>query len=221
VSPGGAKLPSLSAALAGVPAGVQRRGPWAGRRQLYVRFADEAETATIYTAAALRGEIVRLTARSRYHSVSIAGRDPLAEADFLVAAFDGADKTLPLMIEHDGQRPEALQRLLGFLDLVQISVDGCESEGVLERVTDSIGRAADKGVSHALAIVPADTASDAQLLRIVEKAHAASPDVAILLHPSVESARGPDRRWALLLERATAAHDDVRLLPADIKAVKA
>jgi hypothetical protein len=220
VSPGGAKLPSLSAALAGVPAGVQRRGPWAGRRQLFVRFADEAETATIYSAAALRGEIGRLTARSRYHSVSIAGRDPLAEADFLVAALEET-LPLPVMLEHDGQRPEALQRLLGFLDLVQISVDGCESEGTLERVVDSLARAAGKGVRHALAIVPADNASDAQLLRIVEKAHAASPDVAILLHPSVESARGPDRRWALLLERATAGHDDVRLLPADIKAVKA
>ena len=42
-----------AAALAGVPAGVQAQGVWAGRRQLFVRFAGEAETATMYTAAAL------------------------------------------------------------------------------------------------------------------------------------------------------------------------
>jgi hypothetical protein len=36
----------VAAALAGVPAGVQSLGPWAGRRQLFVRFAGEAETAS-------------------------------------------------------------------------------------------------------------------------------------------------------------------------------
>ena len=72
------RLPSMSAALAGIPAGVQTLGPWTGRRQLFVKFAGEAETATIYTAEALRGELTRLTARSRYHSVAIIGRDALA-----------------------------------------------------------------------------------------------------------------------------------------------
>src|ERR1700716_1768727 len=99
---GKGKLPSLSAALAGIPAGVQMVGPWTGRRQLFVKFAGEAETATIYTAEALRGELTRLTGRSRYHSVAIVGRDALAEEEFLVAAFSQAGP-LPLMIDHDGQ----------------------------------------------------------------------------------------------------------------------
>ena len=38
------------AALAGVPAGIQAQGLWMGRRQLFVRFAGEAETATMYTS---------------------------------------------------------------------------------------------------------------------------------------------------------------------------
>ena len=42
-----------TAALAGVPAGLQAQGVWIGRRQLFVRFAAEAETATMYTADAL------------------------------------------------------------------------------------------------------------------------------------------------------------------------
>ena len=56
--------PVAAAALAGVPAGVQAQGIWAGRRQLFVRFAGEAETATMYTAIALVREIERQLPRS-------------------------------------------------------------------------------------------------------------------------------------------------------------
>ena len=45
--------PVLTAALAGVPSGIQSQGVWQGRRQLFVRFAGEAETATMYRADAL------------------------------------------------------------------------------------------------------------------------------------------------------------------------
>src|SRR3712207_9509749 len=74
-----------TAALAGVPAGLQSQGVWGGRRQLFVRFAAEAETATMYTADALAQELKRLVARSIFHSVSISGRDPLANAADLCA----------------------------------------------------------------------------------------------------------------------------------------
>ena len=49
-----------TAALAGIPAGLQAQGVWAGRRQLFVRFAAEAETATMYTADALASELPAL-----------------------------------------------------------------------------------------------------------------------------------------------------------------
>jgi hypothetical protein len=45
-----------AAALSGVPAGVQEQGVWMGRRQLFVRFAGEAETATLYSADAAASE---------------------------------------------------------------------------------------------------------------------------------------------------------------------
>jgi len=212
MSPGRVRLPSQSAALAGVPAGVQATGPWAGRRQLFVKFAAEAETATIYTASALRGELERLAVRSRFHSLSIAGRDPLGECEFLTAALEGR-RVLPTMLDHDGQRPEELQEVLSLLDLSQVTVDGTEGEGALERVADCIVRSARAGVSHALVVVPAEGASDAQLLRIVEQAHAASDEVAIVLHPSIESATQRDRRWVAWLERAVGVHADVRLMP--------
>ena len=217
MSPGGAKLPSLSAALAGVPAAVQRVGPWAGRRQLAVRFADEAETATIYTAAGLRGEIARLMSRSRYHSVAITGRDPLAEGEFLAAALE-SPRPLPVMLDHAGQRPDALAPLLGLLELVQVRMDGTERDGTLERIVESLTLTGRAKVPHALVIVPAEGTTDAQLLRVVERARGASEEVAVHLHPSVESARAGDRRWTQWLEQATGVHGDVRLLPVDVTA---
>ena len=125
MTPSRTKLPSQTAALAGIPAGIQAAGPWSGRRQLFVRFANEAETATMYTADALRSELKRLSARSRYHSIAIAGRDPLAEGEYLAAALSG-ETPLPVMLDHDGQRPEALEPLLRSLALVQVSLSGTE-----------------------------------------------------------------------------------------------
>ena len=206
------RLPSMSAALAGIPAGVQTLGPWTGRRQLFVKFAGEAETATIYTAEALRGELTRLTARSRYHSVAIMGRDALAEEEFLLAAFNQAGP-LPLMIDHDGQRPQALERLLHSLSLVQVSLDGNEGAAAIERVCATISLAAKKQVAHAVAVVPNESLSDGPLLRIVEQVHEASGDTQIVVHPTVDREVERDRRWVLWLQQAMAVHADVRILP--------
>jgi organic radical activating enzyme len=212
MSVGRSKLPSQTAALAGIPAGIQATGPWIGRRQLFVKFAEEAETATMFTADALRGELTRLAARSRYHSIAIAGRDPLAEAEYLLTALN-ANVPLPVMLDHDGQRPDALEALLQALMLIQVAMDGCEPPSAIERATASLALAAKKQVKHALIIIPAAAASDVQLWRIVEQAHAASAETAIVVHPTVESASDPDRRWILWLERAANLHGDVRVLP--------
>jgi hypothetical protein len=212
MSPGRIKLPSQTAALAGIPAGVQASGPWSGRRQLFVRFASEAETATLYTADALKGELKRLAARSRYHSIAIGGRDPLAESEYLVAAFQGG-APIPVMLAHTGQRPDALEALLPSIALVQVEVDGTEGEPVLERACETLALAADKQVKHALVIAPPMDSSDALLLRVVERAAAASVRTEVVVHPTVESLTGPDRRWILWLERAAQVHDDVRVVP--------
>ncbi|MEP6733170.1 MAG: hypothetical protein ABJE10_21180 [bacterium] len=212
MTPARTRLPSLSAALAGIPAGVQTVGPWTGRRQLFVKFAGEAETATIYTADALRGELTRLTGRSRYHSVAIVGRDALAEEEFLVAAFDQTGP-LPVMVDHDGQRPEALGRLLHALAMVQVSLDGNEGAAAIERVCATLALAAKKQVAHAVSIVPAESLSDGPLLRIVEQIHEASGDTQIVVHPVIEREVERDRRWVLLLQQAMAVHPDVRILP--------
>lgn len=212
MTPRQSRLPSLSAALAGIPAGIQTVGPWGGRRQLFVRFAGEAETATIYTSDALRGELVRLTGRSRYHSVAIVGRDALVEEEFLSAAFTEAI-TMPVMLDHDGQHPASLERLLARLALVQVTLDGSEGTAALRHVHESIRLAASKHVAHAVALLPGDTTSDAPLLRIVEQLHEASEETQIVVHVTAAQASEHDRRWTLLLEQAMRMHADVRVLP--------
>ena len=200
----------LGAALAGIPSGVRATGPWTGRRQLFVKFAGIAETATMFTADALRSELTRLTQRSVYHSIAICGGDPLGEADFLAAALDGG-APLGVMLDHDGQRPEVLDRVLELLALVQVTMTGAEDDAFVARAMASIRRAAEKHVAHAVTLVPEAGPSDGRLLRIVEQAKAASAETSVVVHPTNES-MSSDRSWLAWLERATAVHGDVRLL---------
>ena len=206
------RMTGPSAALAGVPAGVQANGVWVGRRQLFIRFAAEAETATLYTAGALGEELRRLVARSVHHSISIAGRDPLANAEFLCAVFDAWAPTLPVMLDTDGQRPEALEPLHQRLSLIQITVDIAGGDATLERALHSLVVAAKLKVEHALVLIPGEGVSDGQLLRIVEQAHVASAGTLVVVHPpTAPGAAAPDRRWATFLEQASMVHPEIRV----------
>ena len=202
----------LAAALAGTPAGVQSLGPWAGRRQLFVRFAGEAETATMYMAPALIRELQRQLQRSAFHSVAIGGRDPLGSVAFLKAALDGAKPQVPVMLDTDGMRPDELPGLLGHLALVQVTVEFSGGEAALDSAIETLKVAAGGQVPHALVLVPREDTSDSMLMRIVEEAHAASAAVQIVIHPPLgENPNVLDRRWASLLEQAMAVHGDTRL----------
>lgn len=202
---------SLTAALAGVPAGVQAMGPWTGRRQLFVRFAAEAETATMYTPDALSSELERVVARSVYHSISVSGRDPLANAVFLRAVFASRAAPLPLMLDCDGQRPEALETLLPHLTLFQVTLEGSTGDAVAERAVNALRIAAQAGVEHALVLSPEEKTTDGQLLRMVSQSHLASARTVIVVHPP-DGTVEKDRRWLTFMEQAAALHADTRLL---------
>ncbi len=201
-----------TAALAGIPAGLQAQGVWAGRRQLFVRFAAEAETATMYTADALANEIKRSTARSSFHSISISGRDPLANVEYLCAAFDKIGDSLPAMLDCDGQRPNEIGMLNGVLTLVQVTLDGPMLESHAERACQTLKVSSDAELQHALAINVDERTTDAQLLRTIERAHGASDRTQIVVHPSAGTPLDRDRRWITLFERAGALHGDIRLV---------
>lgn len=204
---------ALTAALAGIPSGLQAQGVWSGRRQLFVRFAGEAETATMYTADALAAELHRGLSRSAFHSISIGGRDPLANVEYIRAALDRAEPSVPVMLDCDGQRPAEMAPLLGALALVQVTIDGAGTspEPFEERALDTLRTAATAGVAHGLVIVATERTTDAHILRIVERAHATTERVAIVVHPGTGVPVDRDRRWTSLFERAAALHHDVRV----------
>ena len=201
-----------TAALAGIPAGLQAQGPWVGRRQLFVRFAGEAETATMYTADALANEIERATARSRFHSVSVGGRDPLGNTEYLTAALAAKEVKIPVMIDCDGQRPEEIKALSKVVQLVQVSMEGSllGADGPVASAVETLREAA-KFAEHSMVIVADERTSDAVVLRIVEQTHAASEKAMIVVHPATGTPVDRDRRWTMLLERAMALHGDVQL----------
>ncbi len=206
-------VPMVAAALSGVPAGVQSLGPWAGRRQLFVRFAGEAETATMYMATALIREIERQLSRSAFHSIVIGGRDPLGNVPFLLAALEGAKPRVPVMLDTDGQRPDALAQLLPYLTLTQVTVEFIGGEATLDHAIATITVAAKAGCAHALAICPREETTDSVILRLIEETHAASAATQIVIHPFLTGDTNPmlDRRWATLLEQAMGVHADTRL----------
>ena len=200
-----------TAALAGVPTGLQAQGVWLGRRQLFVRFAAEAETATMYTAQAIASELKRGASRSKFHSISIGGRDPLSNLEFLEAALDAGPPPLPILLDVDGQRPEAIEPIRKQIALVQVTLEGAMMEVHTERALATIRAAADGGVDHAVVLAPGDQTSDGQMLRIVEQTHGVSEKTVIVVHPPVGTPVDRDRRWVTLIERAAGVHADTRL----------
>ena len=219
--------PPPTAALAGIPSGLQGQGPWLGRRQIFIRFAGEAETATMYTAQALVNELRRATARSAFHSVAVGGRDVLANGEFLAAALDGLGAELPVLLSTDGQRPEALPEVGRRVALVQVTLDAAAPDPVAERAVATLRVAAHLGTEHALVLASGGAgaggaggppASDAQILRAVERAHAASGGTIIVVHPDPagdgrepDAPRSLESRWIGLMERLVALHPDTRL----------
>ena len=199
-----------TAALAGVPTGLQAQGVWTGRRQLFVRFAAEAETATMYTAQAIAQELKRAAGRSVFHSIAIGGRDPLSNLEFLQAALSAGPLPLPVMLDVDGQRPDGVKALAKQLALAQITLDGGLADAMLERAVESLGEAAAAGIEHAFVVAPSDAITDAQVLRVIERAHATSEKAIVVVHPPLSLPVDRDRRWVMLMEKACAVHRDTR-----------
>jgi pyruvate-formate lyase-activating enzyme len=206
-------VPMVAAALSGVPAGVQSLGPWAGRRQLFIRFAGEAETATMYMAHALVREMERQFGRSQFHSVVIGGRDPLGNVPFLLAALQASKPKVPVMLDTDGQRPESLAELLPFLALTQVTVEFTGTEASLDHALETIRMAAKAGCAHALVMVAREDTPDSLMLRLVEEVHRESAATQVVIHPFPTGEVPPvlDRRWATLLEQTVTMHADVKV----------
>src|SRR4051812_13109878 len=154
----------------------------------------------MYTADALANEIERATTRSRFHSISIGGRDPLGNIEYLTAAFGAKEVKLPVMIDCDGQRPEEIKGLSKVVQHVQVSMEGSllGSDAPMASSIETMREAAKMGVLHSIVIVADERTSDSVVLRVVELAHAASEKTTIVVHPATGTPVDRDRRWTML-----------------------
>jgi len=202
-----------TAAIAGITPGVQAQGIWTGHRQLFVRFAGEAETAVLYTPEMLAKQVERAAANTALHSIALSGRDPLSSTDLIAAAFTGSKPSLPVMLDCDGQRPDAVAAIMSVLALLQVTFEFGDAPALAERALGSIGHAVAAKREHALVLAPRDATSDGQLLRMVETAHAVSPGMMIVLHPAPAAERAPlDRRYSTLIDQAMTIHRNTVLV---------
>jgi organic radical activating enzyme len=206
------RTPGPTAAIAAIVPGVQAQGVWMGRRQLFVRFAAEAETATLFTSEMLARQLARAVGYGALHSISLTGRDPLAAAPLIASAFALWTAPIPVMLDSDGQRPESLPELLHLVTLVQVTVDFTEPV-LLERALATLAATAAAGREAALVLVPRPGTTDGQILRLIEQAHASVPGTKLVVHPPSPNAPGTiDPRYGRLLEQATTLHPDVTMV---------
>lgn len=208
-----------AAAIAGIAPGIQSQGVWMGRRQLFVRFAAEAETAVLYTPEMLARQLSRVVDQAPLHSISLSGRDPLASEALICEVLAAWQSPVPVMVDCDGERPDAVTRVAPRVSMVQIVVEFTGGAASLDRAVASLAAAAAAGREHAAVLAPHETTTDGQMLWFIEQAHAAAPGTKIVVHPVSGGERGSvgggggslDRRYASLMERALAIHRDVVL----------
>jgi hypothetical protein len=118
-----------------------------------------------------------------------------------------------VMLDCDGQRPDDVLAVLDALVLLQVTFEFGDAPALAERALASLAHAAAAKKSHAMVLAPRDATSDGQILRIVEQTHAATPGAWIVLHPSPSGEKAPlDRRYATLIDQATAIHRDTTLI---------
>jgi hypothetical protein len=130
---------------------------------------------------------------------------------FLREALAEYRSNMPVMLDCDGQRPEAIGVLTQHLALVQVTLEGTPADSVAERAMETLAAAAAAGVDGALVLAPVEATTDGQLLRLVSRAHAGAPGVAVVVHPPMETTT-ESRRWLTFMEQATALHGDIRIL---------
>jgi hypothetical protein len=203
-----------TAAIAWIRAEIQRAGLFTGYRQLLVRFAGEAETATLYNGSMLYRNVERTIKQSPAHSVAIGGHDPLSCAALLAEAFEqGEPLGVPVVVDCDGQRPDSVGQLARSVTTIQVQLDGTEPAAVADRAIETLCAAAAESLGAALSVSMLDRTTDSQVLRLLEQVSASAPGTNIVIHsPNLPHSPAPDARFAALLEAAATISRDVRFL---------
>jgi hypothetical protein len=88
---------------------------------------------------------------------------------------------------------------------------GLTSDPMVANALETIKNAGAIKAKPALVISADERTTESAVLRMIEQANAANEAVSVIIHPEEGAPVDRDRHWTLLLERATALHEDVRL----------
>lgn len=238
--------PGPKARLIEIFSSIQGEGLWVGVRQIFIRFGGCNWTCSYCDTWVDAGEFCRVeeepgsgefrevanpvsfpfvaeliaswkvTHPQAYHSLSLTGGEPLLHGNVLEDWLPRLQEFLPIYLETNGTLPDALKKLLPFVDFVAMdvklsSVTGMptpwgEHQQFLELAAQT--RCCVK------VVVSMDTCED-ELIRAASMVRTTAPGTPMILQPvsgNGEIAIPPDKLLRMQ-ELAAGIHRDVRVIP--------
>ena len=227
---------------------IQGEGFLAGRRQIFIRLADcnldcrycdtdysRQDTCRVemrpgsatfnhlpqpLSPQELVGLIIRWNESlpGAHHSISITGGEPLMHAEALTLLLPGLRSILPIHLETNGTMPDALKRVIPYLNYISMdmklpSTSGCDQHlwGLHQSFLES-------SIGHAVSIkvVIAENTGLDEIYRVCDIINQSGPSIPLFLQPVTLSTGDPGitpARILLLQEAASSVLGDVRVIP--------
>lgn len=209
---------------------LQGEGIKLGERQIFVRlggcnlhcdYCDEPDTIPIpsgevWSAEALKVEIVRLAAERRHESVAWTGGEPLLHEAFLAALLPWArGQGLKNYLETNGTRVSALRRLAPLCDTIAMDIKLPSATGreTWSEHLEFLRVAPEKTFAKVVLTAKSTEFEWRQVIRLMQEV---SSNIPLILQPATPFA-GVDAiepaQCLKLLRQASALLKDVRLIP--------
>ncbi len=236
--------PVTDARLLEIFSSIQGEGPWLGRRQVFIRFSGCNRACAYCDTPLEAGEFCRvesspgrgsfgtlpnpvpLTAVQRlltawlnafpgtHHSLSITGGEPLLHWHLLREWLPVLRPLLPIYLETNGTLPQALEKLLPWIDYVamDIKLSSVTGEASLWEEHEEFLRLAGKREGCVKLVVDRD-ADYGEMVRAAGLAAAAAPSLPLILQLRTGGKPFPAVELLQLQGKLAGIHPDVRVIP--------
>ena len=238
--------PEPNAHLIEIFSSIQGEGPWVGVRQIFIRFGgcnlacsycdtgieagkffcvEEDPGSGIFRKVANPASlafVAKLVASWKkvhprvYHSISLTGGEPLIHEHVLLEWLPKLRELLPLYLETNGTLPDALKKVLPYLDFIAMDIKLSSVTG-MPTPWDAHRRFLELAAQSrcCVKIVAGMATSEEELIRAASMVRTVAPDVVLVLQPL--SAEGkvavPADKLLRMQELAAGIHGDVRVIP--------